>query len=77
MITQQDLDKWSEQVDRELPASCPKCQKEMQQIRYVGDRDTTTVRLTGAGWSVEVMRAKCPHCDHTLLSKQTTGMERF
>jgi uncharacterized protein (UPF0212 family) len=77
MITEKQLNEWSNDVDAQLPHECPSCHRKLDAIRYVADRDTTTVRITGAGWSVEVMKALCPKCGHELKRKQVGGMSRF
>lgn len=64
------LNRWAIAKDETIGTNCPACDNTLDQIRWVCDRDSTRIRLTGAINQETYFKALCPDCDHVLLIEQ-------
>lgn len=63
------VDQFADEQDKILPAICPNCGQELNQIRYFQQRDETRIHLTGKLNSHEYFGAECPSCKQRLATE--------
>ena len=76
MSAQTILKEWIEEVEDGLPWDCPKCDGDLQRVRYVTDCTRTTIHLTAAVNETAIHKALCPHCSH-VLAEASAGERRW